>query len=193
MSSHGADWLERPERETEEQPELVLDAMALRQGQTVAEIGCGTGYFARRMARRVAPTGKVYAVDIQPEMLVMLEALVKKEGVSNLTPILGGETDPRLPRKSIDWVLLVDVYHEFQKPQPMLAKIRESLGPGGKVALVEYRREGESASHIKFEHRMSVEQVRAEWEAGGFKIVAVDESLKSQHIFILEAAAPRSQ
>ncbi|HXI13845.1 MAG TPA: class I SAM-dependent methyltransferase [Thermoanaerobaculia bacterium] len=191
MSSHGADWLERAEREAEEQPDLVMDAMQLRDGQTVAEIGAGTGYFARRMARRVSPSGKVFAVDIQPEMLTLLARYVREEGVTNIVPVLGGETDPRLPEKSVDWILLVDVYHEFQKPQPMLARIRESLTPGGRVALVEYRQEGESAGHIKREHRMSVEQVRAEWEAAGFEIVEIDERLKSQHLFILRVAQRR--
>jgi len=184
MTSHGADWLERPEREYEEQPAKVLDRMALHNGMVVAEIGCGTGYFARRLARRVAPKGQVFAVDIQPAMLALLEQELKREKILNVVPILGEESDPRLPEGRIDWVLLVDVYHEFQKPQPMLREIRRSLAPKGRVALVEYRLEGESASHIRTEHRMSVEQVRSEWESAGFSLVETSEELPSQHLFI---------
>ncbi|MES1211671.1 MAG: methyltransferase domain-containing protein, partial [Acidobacteriota bacterium] len=107
-------------------------------------------------------------------------------GISNIVTVLGTEDDLRLPPKTFDWVLLVDVYHEFQQPKVMLRKIREALKPGGRVALVEYRMEGETASHISVEHRMTVEQVTAEWGAGGFRIERRIEELPSQHLFILK-------
>ncbi len=187
MSFHGADWLERPGRAEQERPEITLRAMALHPGETVAEIGCGTGFYARRLAGLVAP-GIVYAEDIQPEMIDLLKRYAARDGIGNIVPVLGTETDPRLPPGRMDWILLVDVYHEFQKPRPMLAKIRLSLTPGGRVALVEYRKEGESAAHIHPEHRMSVEQVLAEWLPAGFELVERREELPTQHLFIFRAA-----
>lgn len=178
------EWLERPGREQEEKPEVVIQAMNLKEGDVVAEIGTGSGFFARRLARAVGPTGKVYGNDIQPEMLEKLKELATKEGIANIVPVLGTETDPNLPKGEIDWIILVDVYHEFQQPEPMLAKIREALKPNGRVALIEYRAEGESASHISPPHRMSVEQVLSEWEPAGFTLMETVETLPSQHLFL---------
>jgi ubiquinone/menaquinone biosynthesis C-methylase UbiE len=188
MSANGASWLEREGREEEQRPAEIFQTMGLKDGDAVADLGCGTGWFARRMARSVAPRGTVYAVDIQPEMLDLLRGYVAAEGVKGVVPVLGTETDPRLPPAGLDWILLVDVYHEFQKPQAMLEAIRRSLKPTGKVALVEYRLEGETASHIRREHRMSVEQVLAEWLPAGFRLVARHEFLPVQHFLVLEAA-----
>ncbi|HEY9422272.1 MAG TPA: class I SAM-dependent methyltransferase, partial [Thermoanaerobaculia bacterium] len=184
MSFEGAAWLEREGRDKEERPDLVLQAMELKEGMTVAEIGAGTGYFSRRIAKAVGPTGKVYAVDIQPEMLELLKKYAAQEGVTNIVPVLGGEIDPKLPKGGVDRILLVDVYHEFQNPEPMLARIRESLAPGGTVTLIEYRLEGDSASHILKDHRMSVEQVLSEWNPAGFELANRIETLPSQHLFI---------
>ena len=187
MSFEGAAWLEREGRAELEKPELVLAAMELRPGMTVAEIGAGTGFFSRRLAKAVGPTSKVYAVDIQPEMLDLLETYAAKEGITNIVRVQGTETDPKLPARGVDRILLVDVYHELQKPKPMLARIRDSLAPGGTVTLVEYRLEGDSASHINIQHRMSVEQVLAEWTAAGFELIERLETLPSQHLFIFAA------
>jgi ubiquinone/menaquinone biosynthesis C-methylase UbiE len=184
MSHQGAAWLEREGRDKEERPEVVLEAMELKEGMTVAEIGTGTGYFARRIAKVVGPTGKVLAVDIQPEMLVLLEKYAAEGGIKNIVPILGTETDPKLPKAGVDRILMVDVYHEFQKPEEMLARIRESLAPGGRVILVEYRAEGETASHINKEHRMTTEQVLSEWNQAGFELINQLETLPSQHLFL---------
>jgi predicted methyltransferase len=184
MSFEGASWLEREGRDRAEKPEVVIAAMELRQGMTIAEIGAGTGYFSRRLAKAVGPAGKVYAVDIQPEMLDLLRKYAAREGTTNIIPILGTETDPKLPPRGIDRILLVDVYHEFQKPEAMLARIRDSVAPGGTVTLVEYRLEGDTASHINVKHRMSVEQVLSEWNAAGFELANQIETLPSQHIFI---------
>lgn len=187
MSWEGADWLEREHREELEKPEVVLRAMGLKDGDLVADLGAGTGFFTRRMARAVAPAGKVYATDIQPQMLERLKASAAQEGIANIVTVLGTETDPKLPRGTFDWILLVDVYHEFQRPEPMLAKIREALRPGGRVALVEYRAEGDTAAHIHKDHKMSVEQVLAEWTPAGFELVETVEELPSQHLFIFRS------
>ena len=187
MSYTSAGWLERPERGAEDRPEIVLQAMRLEPGQVVAEVGCGSGFFARRLARAVAPGGRVYAEDIQPEMLDLLRENAAREGIGNIVPVLGTDVDPRLPVGSLDWILLVDVYHEFQKPRPMLAQIRASLAPGGRVALVEYRQEGATASQVRRAHRMSVAQVLAEWRPAGFELVERLETLPTQHLFIFRA------
>ncbi|MDX9975647.1 MAG: class I SAM-dependent methyltransferase [FCB group bacterium] len=184
MTYEGADWLERPTRAQEDKPEEVLRAMKLKDGDLVADVGCGTGFYARRIAKAVGAAGKVYAVEIQPEMLDILRDRCAREEITNVVPILGTEDDPKLPPGKMDWILLVDVYHEFQDPEGMLKKLRESLAPGGKIALVEYRAEGDTANHIKPEHRMSVEQVIAEWLPAGFKLVERLETLPSQHLFI---------
>ena len=188
MTFHGAAWLEREDREAEQRPAEVIRAMGLKGGEVVVDLGCGTGWFARRLAKAVGPSGKVYAVDIQPEMLELLRGYLAKEEIANVEPVLGTETDTRLDPGSVDWILMVDVYHEFQQPKAMLEAIRRTLKPKGKVALIEYRLEGTSAGHIRTEHRMSVEQVMAEWPKAGFRLVKKHEFLATQHLFIFEAA-----
>ena len=188
MSFRGADWLERPQRVQEERPEEVLRVMGLRPGDVVADIGAGSGYFTRRMAPLVAPTGTVYAVDVQPEMLDLLAESVQDAGLTGVVPVLSTADDPALPEGSVDWMLLVDVYHEFANPSAMLAKMRQALKPTGRIALIEYRVEDGSAAQIRAEHRMSVLQVLLEWEAAGFELVELHEFLPSQHLFILQAS-----
>ncbi|MBI1320551.1 MAG: methyltransferase domain-containing protein [Candidatus Hydrogenedens sp.] len=186
MSYLGADWLERPTRDEEQQPDNVIAVMDLKPGDVVVDLGVGTGYFARRMAPKVAPEGKVLGVDIQQEMLDLLEQYCEDAGIENVVPILGTETDPKLPEGGVDWVLLVDVYHEFQQPKPMLEAIRKALKPDGRVALLEYRLQGDTAKHIKEDHRMSVPQVLAEWNPAGFELVDLQEFLPTQHFFIFK-------
>jgi ubiquinone/menaquinone biosynthesis C-methylase UbiE len=191
MSYHGASWLERADREGEQKPAEVIRVMGLKDGDVVADVGCGTGFFARRMAPAVAPRGRVYAVDIQKEMLDLLNEYVEKEGIKNVVPVLGDADDPKLPPGRLDWIILVDVYHEFQEPKPMLAKMREALKARGRIALVEYRGEGDSAAHIKADHRMTVEQVLGEWLPAGFRLEARHEFLPTQHFFVFARADPR--
>jgi predicted methyltransferase len=185
MSFRGAEWLERPQRLTEEMPGEVIEVMRLAPGDVVADLGAGSGYFSRRMAPRVTPGGTVFAVDVQPEMLEMLVESAEADGLTGIVPVLGEADDPKLPAGAIDWVLMVDVYHELANPTAMLARIREALAPTGRVALVEYRAEDGSGDHIRAEHRMSVRQVLAEWEAAGFRLVELHEFLPSQHLFVL--------
>ncbi len=189
MSYHGAEWLERPSRDEEEQPYKVLETMGLENGDVAADIGCGTGYFSRKIAKQVAPDGKVYGVEIQPEFIEMLKENCAKEGIDNVVPVLGTATDPKLPEAGIDWIILADVYHEFQEPEAMLAAMRKALKPEGRVALLEYRLEGDSAAHIRIEHRMSDEQVLEEWLPAGFELVEQHEFLPSQHFFIFKKDA----
>ena len=188
MGAAGAGWLDRPEREAEEQPEQALDALKIRTGMTVADVGAGTGYMALRMARRVGPSGKVYANDLQPEMLQKLRTRSQREKLSNVETVQGTEADPKLPPNTMDLVLLVDVYHEFSQPQAMLDKIRESLKPDGRLVLLEYRKE-DPAVPIRIEHKMSVAEVKTEVEAQGYKLDQVIEKLPRQHIIIFRKVA----
>lgn len=191
MSYRGAGWLERSTRDEEEQPYKVIGAMKLKEGDVVADIGVGTGYYARKIARVVGAKGTVYGVDIQPEMLEMLIEFCKRQKIENIKPILGDFNDPKLPKESLDWIILTDVYHEFSHPEAMLAKMLEALKPTGKVLLLEYRLDGETARHIKIDHRMSVKQVKSEWLPAGFELLELEEFLPSQHLFIFGKAKPK--
>ncbi len=183
MGVGGADWLERPERESEENVEGALNAIGLKPGMTVAEVGAGTGYVSLRMARRVGPTGKVYANDLQPEMLRFLRANALRAGLTNIVTVQGSETDPKLPQGQIDLIILVDVYHEFSQPQRMLQGMRAALKPGGRLVQLEYRQE-DPAIPILPDHKMTVAEAKTEVEAEGFKLGPVVETLPRQHILI---------
>src|SRR5271168_1867518 len=191
MGVQGADWLNRPEREKEENPEGALDALAIRPGMVVADVGAGTGYMSLRMAKRVGPTGKVYANDLQPEMLRRLRENAAKAGITNVETVQGEEADPKLPPGQLDLVLLVDVYHEFSRPREMIDKIRASLKPDGRLVLLEYRKEDPSVP-IREEHKMTVAGVKAELEPQGFVMSQVIETLPRQHILILTKAAAKA-
>jgi tRNA A58 N-methylase Trm61 len=188
MGFGGADWLERPERETEENVEGALTAIDLKPGMVVAEVGAGTGYVSLKMAMRVGPTGKVYATDLQPEMLDRLRQNAAKLGVKNVQPVLGRETDPKLPAGQLDLVILVDVYHEFAQPQAMLRGIRSALKPDGRLVQLEYRKEDPSVPILP-DHKMSVEEAKTEVEAEGFKLNQVIETLPRQHILVYGKSA----
>jgi len=186
MGSAGADWLVRPERESEEHPEQALDALDIKLNSTVADIGAGVGYYTWRLAERVGPGGTVYGEDIQPEMLDGLAKTVKAHHLSNVRPVLGNVEDPKLPAKSLDLVLLVDVYHEFSEPEKMLDHIRDSLKPGGRLVLLEYRGEDPKVPILP-EHKMTVRQVRAEVEPEGYRYERTIEVLPWQHIIVFRA------
>jgi ubiquinone/menaquinone biosynthesis C-methylase UbiE len=183
MGIAGADWLERNEREIEELPETALDAIGIKSGMAVADVGAGSGYFTLRLSKRVGPGGKVYAVEVQPEMMAILRRHVAKEKLTNVVTIIGSEADPRLPLKSVDLILLVDVYHEFSQPQSMLRKMKEALRPNGRLVLLEYRKEDPHIP-IRSEHKMSVAEAKAEVEAEGYKLEKVLNDLPRQHILV---------
>jgi ubiquinone/menaquinone biosynthesis C-methylase UbiE len=185
MGMGGADWLVRPEREAEEAPDAALDAIVIERGATVADIGAGSGYFTWRLAERVGPAGKVYANDIQPEMLALLRKNIDARHLTNVETVLGAVDDPKLPAGRMDLVLLVDVYHEFTEPEKMLRKMRESLKPDGRLVLLEYRKEDPNVP-IRPEHKMSVAEVRAEVEPEGFRFEKTLETLPRQHILIFK-------
>jgi precorrin-6B methylase 2 len=161
MGWQGADWLEREEREREERTDLVLAGLKLKPGMVVADIGAGTGYFARRMAPAVMPGGQVLAVDVQPEMVNMLQAMVSQTKLTQIKPSLGTEQDVKLPAATVDVAIMVDVYHELAYPFEVLASVVKALKPGGRLVLVEYRAEDASVP-IKTLHKMSEAQIKRE-------------------------------
>ncbi len=177
-------WLERPEREQEENPDAAVDALNLKPGMKVADVGAGTGYMSMKLARRVGASGRVYAEDVQPDMLEKVRINAARNRVTNVETVQGTFTDPKLPKGEMDLVLLVDVYHEFSEPQKMLRGIRESLKPDGRLVLLEYRKEDPKIPILE-EHKMTVAEVRTELEAEGFKLGPVIETLPRQHILIL--------
>ena len=183
MGHQAADWLERPSRDEEEKTELLVDSLGLKHGETVADIGAGTGYFSRRLARRAGPNGVILAVDIQPEMLDLLTNQMAALSITNVRPVLGTITDPKLPPGSVDMVLMVDVYHEFSHPFEMMQAICASLKPTGRVVFVEFRAEDPQVP-IKPLHKMSEAQVRKEMGAQELEWRQTIEVLPRQHIII---------
>jgi protein-L-isoaspartate O-methyltransferase len=184
MGVGGAEWLERPEREAEEAPSIAIQALKIRPGQTVADIGAGSGYYTVRMARVVGPTGKVFATDIQPGMLDLLGRNVAKAKLDNVVAVLGTPDDPKLPPDSLDLAIMVDVYHELAAPQAFIRKLRASLKRTGRLVLLEFRKEDPRVP-IRPEHKMSVAEVRQELEPEGFTLSAVLDDLPWQHILVL--------
>ena len=183
MGYQGAQWLDREERDVEEAPDVAIDALDLKRGMVVADIGAGSGYMTVRLAKKVGPTGKVYGEDIQPEMIDLLQKRLVKEKIANVVPLLGLTDDPKLPAASLDLELLVDVYHEFQEPQKMLRGLRSALKPTGRLVLLEYRKEDPTVP-IRLEHKMTVAEAKLEVEAEGFTLSKLDKRLPRQHILI---------
>jgi precorrin-6B methylase 2 len=182
MTHQGATWLERPEREKEERPDLLLRALALRPGDVVADIGCGTGYYSWRMAREVGERGIIYGVEIQQQMLEMFEIKMRERRVYNIAGVLGTPQTPNLPER-VDVALLVDVYHEMSHPAEMMESLCQSLKPGGKVVIVEYRAEDPTVP-IKPLHKMRESQIRAEMKELPLDYVESVHSLPQQHMVV---------
>jgi ubiquinone/menaquinone biosynthesis C-methylase UbiE len=185
MGHQGAGWLERPEREKEEHPAKLMKALKLKPGDVVADIGAGTGYYTFRMAGEVGPKGKVYAVEIQKEMLDIIRRRMEAGKVENVVPHLGGDIDPRLPADSIDLILLVDVYHEFSHPYEMTEQMVKALKPGGRLVLVEFRLEDPKVP-IKLVHKMTEKQAIREMAVHPLRHLETIGVLPWQHILVFE-------
>lgn len=183
MGYSGVGWLERPEREFEEQPSKAIKALDIKPGQTVADIGAGSGYYTVRLAKRVGRNGRVFATDIQPEMVVHLHQRMGRERIDNVDVVQATEVNPRLPDGIFDVVLMVDVYHELSRPQEMLRRLRTALRPDGRLVLIEYRKESPWVP-IREEHKMSVAEARMELEAEGYRFDRVIDVLPRQHILV---------
>ena len=185
MGPGGIPWLDRPTREQEEQPGKVIDALELREGEVVVDLGAGSGYFSFRMAPKVGASGKVLAVEIQDQMLAAIRERAAAMKIANVETVKGTETDPRLPAHGVDLVLLVDVYHELAYPFEVMTAVGKALKPGGRVVFVEYRKEDPKVP-IKEVHKMSLEQLDKEMNAVGLARERTVETLPWQHIVFYE-------
>jgi ubiquinone/menaquinone biosynthesis C-methylase UbiE len=190
MGHQAAGWLERPTREKEEAPSKMLAALKLKLGDVVADIGAGSGYHTFRIAKRVGPKGKVYAVDIQPEMLAIIRHRMRIGHVKNVVPIKGTLSDPKLPAEGVDLILMVDVYHEFSHPYEMTEALVKALKPGGRMVFVEFRLEDPKVP-IKLLHRMSEKQVLKEMAPFPLRHVRTLEFLPWQHMIFFEKLSPK--
>jgi precorrin-6B methylase 2 len=188
MGWQGAAWLERSEREQEERTDLLLAELRLRPGMTVADIGAGTGYMARRMARAVGPSGRILAVDVQPQMLRLLREASAREGLTQIEPVLGEAADAKLAPASVDLAVMVDVYHELEHPFEVVASIVRALKPEGRLVFVEYRAE-DAAVPIKPLHKMSVAQIRREAAAHPLAFERLGSTLPWQHVVVFRRRA----
>ena len=184
MGYQGAPWLERGERDEEEAPDVALNVLKIPKGASVADIGAGSGFMTVRLAARVGPTGRVFANDVQPQMLNILSRRLSNSKITNVTLIEGTVDDPKLPPTSVDLAIMVDVYHELQEPQVFLHALKETFKPGGRLVLLEFRKEDPKVPILEV-HKMSVAEVKQELEAEGFVLDKVIDVLPWQHIIVL--------
>lgn len=188
MHYSGAPWLVRESREREEDCAALLGALELREGQRVCDLGCGNGFYTLPLAERVGASGRVLAVDVQPQMLLLLEERARASELDGrIERVLCTEEDPRLPAGELDLVLLVDVYHELSHPEPVLRAVRESLAPGGRMVLVEFRGEDPSVPILPL-HKMTKLQVLREVLPNGFRLEREFDELPWQHMLFFSRA-----
>ena len=183
MGHQGAAWLERPEREAEEAPGKAIKALSIRSGQTVADIGAGSGYYSVLLAAAVGPAGRVFATDIQPEMLALIRRKLDAQPIPQIELVLGTPTESKLADGSVDLALMVDVYHELAEPQVFIRSVKRALKPDGRLVLIEFRKE-DARVPIREEHKMTVREARMELEAEGLRLREVIDVLPWQHILV---------
>jgi FkbM family methyltransferase len=182
MSHYGIDWLERDERDIEENTSLLLKNLAVEPGMVIADVGAGSGYHSALLSKMVG-NGKVFAVDVEPEMIAYLNKRIKQEKLSRIVAVLSTEQKLSITENTVDMVLLVDVYHEFSYPYEMALSMLSALKPGGKLVLVEFRSEDPKVP-IKTIHKMSLVQAIKEFKAAGFKFVKNIDNLPWQHCMV---------
>lgn len=183
MGVAGAPWLERTEREQEENPETAVRLLNLKPGMTAADVGAGSGYYTEKLARAVGSSGKVYATDIQPGMVRLLERRARSRKPTQVQPVLATPESSGLPAACCDLILMVDVYHELAEPQKVLRQLRTALKPDGRLVLLEFRKE-DAWIPIREEHKMSVAEARLELEAEGFRLDSALPGLPWQHMLV---------
>ncbi|HEU4925849.1 MAG TPA: methyltransferase domain-containing protein [Vicinamibacterales bacterium] len=192
MGHEAAPWLERPSRESEEAPSRAIAALQLRPGQVVADIGAGSGYYTMLLSAAVGERGRVYATDIQPEMLALIRKKIEQHPITNVELVLGTATESRLPDRSLDLALMVDVYHELAQPQAFLQSLTRAIRPDGRLVLIEFRKESQWVP-IREEHKMSVREARIELEAEGYRFDRVIDVLPWQHILVFRPGTGRAE
>jgi SAM-dependent methyltransferase len=182
MGYQGINWLERPEREKEENTSKLLKNMDIQSEDVIADIGAGSGYHVFKIESK-AEKGVIYAVDIQEEMLQAIRDRKSKEKIENIEVVKGSEKSVNLPENTVDKVLMVDVYHEFSYPIEMIASIKRALKPDGRIYLIEYRAEDDNVP-IKKLHKMSEKQAVKELAAAGFQLKVNIDNLPWQHCMV---------
>jgi len=175
--------LEGPDRELYQKPDQVMDALGVADGSIVAEVGAAGGWFTVRLARRVGPQGLVYAEDIQEQMIDSIERRMQRESLGNVRTVLGKPDDPRLPDAALDAVLIVDSYYEFEKPLDMLRNVKDSLKPNGRLAIVDYRKDGIGPGP-ELEDRVDESVVITKAEAAGLRLVSRETFLPYQYMLV---------
>jgi SAM-dependent methyltransferase len=178
--------LEGPDRERWQQPDTIMDALGIHEGSTVADLGAGGGWFTVRLARRVGPNGRVYAEDVQKPMIESMERRIRREGLPNVTMVLGTEEDPKLPAP-VDAVLIVGVYGEVLKPVELLKNVRNSLRPGGRVGVVDFRKDGLGPGPDLVE-RVDEAEVIKDAEAAGLRLIHRTTPLPFQYLLVFGRA-----
>jgi cyclopropane fatty-acyl-phospholipid synthase-like methyltransferase len=178
-------WFYRPERVETEKPEELLDVLGIKKGDVVADIGAGPGFFSLRAAQHVGPSGKVFAVDVQPEMIDGLRRMAQKSGLENIVPILGSPDDPKLPANSVDAVLVIIAYHEFSHPAEMMHHIYTAMKPDARMLIVEYKAEDPN-SRVSGAHKMRAADILREISGDGFKLDKAVDMIPTQHVFIFK-------
>lgn len=192
MSWQGADWLERKEREKEERVSKLMPVLDVKPGETVVDLGAGSGFHTVKLSKLVADKGKVLAVDIQPEMIDILRKRLKREKITNVELIHNTEKDPKLPANAIDMILMVDVYHELSYPYEVTTELVKALKPGGRLVFVEFRLEDEKVPILAV-HRMTEKQVKKEMEPFALKHVKTHGHLPWQHVIVFEKVAEKKE
>ncbi|MBM3847939.1 MAG: class I SAM-dependent methyltransferase [Verrucomicrobia bacterium] len=183
MGHQGAGWLERTSREAEEKTSKLVELLKVKPGDVIADVGAGTGYLTRRISPLTGPKGRIYAVDVQPEMIQLLTNQMKAASITNVVPVLGTDRDPKLPPQAIDLIVMVDVYHEFEFPYEMTEAMVRALKPGGRLAFVEFRKE-DAWVPIKEVHKMSEAQVKKEMSLHPLEWVETLRDLPRQHLIV---------
>ena len=179
--------LEGPDRDAYQRPDQIMDALLIGDGSTVADLGAGGGWFTVRLARRVGPNGRVYAEDIQPQMIEAIERRVQREGLRNVTTVLGTPTDPKIPDGSLDAVLIVDAYHEMEQPVTLLRNLARSLKATGTIGIVNYKKDGGGPGPA-MEERVDAEQVIRDARAAGLELRKRENFLRYQYLLTFGAA-----
>jgi len=185
--------LDQPSRDAWQKPDEVVDSLRLRSGDVVADIGTGSGYFVPYLSQSVGSSGRVYAIDIQPEMLAFVQRKIAELEINNVTPVLSQEADTRLPPESVDLAFMADVYHELGSPGALLANIHSTLKPGGRLAIVDFKAAKE-ADRVgpPLSHRVPKDRLIAELERAGFTLTETIELLPYQYflVFTSKGEAP---
>jgi len=176
---------ERSGREVYDRRHAIVAALELAPGMTIADVGAGTGLFTRLFAAQVGESGKVYAVDIAENFVANVVRTAREQGLNNVAGIVNDQKSTRLPEQSVDWVFLSDTYHHFEYPDAMLASINNALRPGGRLAIIDFRKQADRSSDWVMSHvRANRQQVIREMTAAGFELEREPDLLERNYFLI---------